>query len=79
MGLSPPSTALVFYSFRLLILHMFSLGVRVKCWGSPTVIIGLATRLVQHQKLGLALETSFGASYGWLALLCVLVRTGRHW
>jgi hypothetical protein len=35
-------------SLRLASLHMFSLGLRVRCHGSPTVIKRLATRLVQH-------------------------------
>jgi hypothetical protein len=81
MVLTPPSIALGLNSFRLAILHMFSLGLRVgaRYWGSPSAISRLATRLVQHWKPRLAWETSFGASYGYLALLCVLVRTERYW
>jgi hypothetical protein len=80
MVMSPPFTALgLIISFRLDGLHLFSLGLRVLCKGSPTVVNKLATRLVQHKKSRLALGTSFGASYRWLASLCVLVRTGRYW
>jgi hypothetical protein len=65
MVMSPPSIALgLIISFRLAILHMFSLGLRVMCKGSPTVVKKLATRLVQHWKSRLALGTSFGVSYG---------------
>jgi hypothetical protein len=53
MGLSPPSNALGLNRFRLAILNLLSLGLRVRCYDSPTVISRLATRLVKHWDLGL--------------------------
>jgi hypothetical protein len=73
MVLSYPSTALGLNSVCPCYLA------HVLAW-SMCHVLGLPTR--HHWTSDAAcpsLEISFGASYGWLALLCVLMRTGRYW